>query len=126
MTLEKGVTVDDDVISKALQNIVVTKIGTFVVPKFLVSMGVIVWKNGSVNLRQCLRYTLFSFFFQVVRGLPKTRSEKIMRSVLRTIAEKKADQHELEKIYSLANPEVIQLIHSIIEKHNNQKPLSHQ
>ena len=42
MTLEKGVTVDDDVISKALQNIVVTKIGTFVVPKFLVSMGVIV------------------------------------------------------------------------------------
>ena len=42
MTLEKGITVDDDVISKALQNIVDINIGKFVVPKFLVSMGVIV------------------------------------------------------------------------------------
>ena len=49
---------------------------------------------------------------QVVPGLPKTRSGKIMRRILRKIA---ANQHdELGDVSTLADPSVVELL---IQKH---------
>jgi acetyl-CoA synthetase len=44
----------------------------------------------------------------VVPGLPKTRSGKIMRRILRKIAEGRAD--ELGDVTTLLNPEVVPLL----------------
>ena len=54
---------------------------------------------------------------QVVPGLPKTRSGKIMRRILRKIAEDQPDQ--LGDISTLADPAVVQLIS---EAHTKQQP----
>ena len=56
-------------------------------------------------------------FMQVVPGLPKTRSGKIMRWILRKIAEDQPDQ--LGDISTLADPAVVQLIS---EAHTKQQP----
>ena len=49
---------------------------------------------------------------QIVPGLPKTRSGKIMRRILRKIA---ADRHdELGDVSTLADPSVVELI---VQKH---------
>lgn len=48
--------------------------------------------------------------FQFVPGLPKTRSGKVMRRILRKIAEGRAD--ELGDITTLADPEVVEAIRS--------------
>ncbi len=49
---------------------------------------------------------------QIVPGLPKTRSGKIMRRILRKIA---ANQHEtLGDVSTLADPSVVQ---AIVKKH---------
>ena len=50
--------------------------------------------------------------FQIVPGLPKTRSGKIMRRILRKIASNQPE--ELGDISTLANPAVVQLI---VQKH---------
>ena len=53
--------------------------------------------------------------FQVVPGLPKTRSGKIMRRILRKIA---ADRHdELGDVSTLADPSVVELI---VKKHTQR------
>ena len=56
-------------------------------------------------------------FMQVVPGLPKTRSGKIMRRILRKIAVDQPDQ--LGDISTLADPAVVQLIS---EAHTKQQP----
>ena len=53
--------------------------------------------------------------FQVVPGLPKTRSGKIMRRILRKIAANKTD--ELGDTSTLADPSVVELI---VQKHASQ------
>lgn len=46
------------------------------------------------------------YYFQVAPGLPKTRSGKIMRRILRKVAANKAD--ELGDISTLADPSVVE------------------
>lgn len=46
--------------------------------------------------------------FQVVPGLPKTRSGKVMRRILRKIAESRGD--ELGDVSTLADPSVVDVI----------------
>lgn len=46
--------------------------------------------------------------FQVVPGLPKTRSGKIMRRILRKVAQDKPD--ELGDVSTLADPSVVEVI----------------
>ncbi|MPC26413.1 Acetyl-coenzyme A synthetase [Portunus trituberculatus] len=53
---------------------------------------------------------------QVCPGLPKTRSGKIMRRILRKVAANKPG--ELGDISTLADPSIVQ---SIIEAYNNEK-----
>ena len=53
--------------------------------------------------------------FQIVPGLPKTRSGKIMRRILRKIASNKTD--ELGDTSTLADPSVVELI---VQKHTSQ------
>ena len=56
------------------------------------------------------------FLLQIVPGLPKTRSGKIMRRILRKIA---ADKHdELGDVSTLADPSVVE---RIVQKHAHQK-----
>ena len=57
----------------------------------------------------------FSFIFQFTPGLPKTRSGKIMRRILRKIASDKPD--ELGDISTLNEPEVVEYI---VNKHADQ------
>ena len=58
----------------------------------------------------------FSVSVQIVPGLPKTRSGKIMRRILRKIV---ADRHEeLGDVSTLADPSVVE---KIVQKHNLQK-----
>ena len=53
---------------------------------------------------------------QIVPGLPKTRSGKIMRRILRKIA---ADKHdELGDVSTLADPSVVE---RIVQKHTQRK-----
>ena len=46
--------------------------------------------------------------FQIVPGLPKTRSGKVMRRILRKVAEGQADQ--LGDVSTLADPSVVEAI----------------
>ena len=52
------------------------------------------------------------FLFQVVSGLPKTRSGKIMRRILRKVAQDKPE--ELGDVSTLADPSVVD---EILEQH---------
>lgn len=56
---------------------------------------------------------------QIVPGLPKTRSGKIMRRILRKIASNKYD--ELGDTSTLADPSVVELIVEKHAKHNGVK-----
>ena len=56
---------------------------------------------------------------QIVPGLPKTRSGKIMRRILRKIAASKFD--ELGDTSTLADPSVVELIVEKHAKHNGLK-----
>lgn len=51
---------------------------------------------------------LILMHFQVVPGLPKTRSGKIMRRILRKVAQDKPD--ELGDVSTLADPSVVEII----------------
>ena len=63
----------------------------------------------------CVSSSLLPAALQVVPGLPKTRSGKIMRRILRKIA---ANQHdELGDVSTLADPSVVELL---IQKHKNE------
>ena len=53
-------------------------------------------------------------YAQIVPGLPKTRSGKIMRRILRKIAADRPE--ELGDVSTLADPSVVQLI---LNKHNS-------
>jgi acetyl-CoA synthetase len=54
----------------------------------------------------------------IVTGLPKTRSGKIMRRVLRKIAEK--DLEHLGDISTLLNPEIVnEIIDKSLQKNNS-------
>jgi acetyl-CoA synthetase len=57
---------------------------------------------------------MFLLLFQILPGLPKTRSGKIMRRILRMIAANKSDQ--LGDISTLADPSVVSTIISSHEK----------
>lgn len=57
-----------------------------------------------------------SCFMQIVPGLPKTRSAKIMRRILRKIASNQHD--ELGDVSTLADPSVVELI---VQKHTQAK-----
>ena len=52
------------------------------------------------------------FYFQFAKGLPKTRSGKIMRRILRKVAANKPD--ELGDISTLADPSVVE---DIVKNH---------
>jgi len=55
------------------------------------------------------------FVLQFAPGLPKTRSGKIMRRILRKIAADKPD--ELGDVSTLFDPSIVE---SIVEKHNEK------
>ncbi|KAL5463395.1 hypothetical protein EMCRGX_G032288 [Ephydatia muelleri] len=85
--LKDGVTVSDEHIIENLKKIVKAQIGSFAIPQA----------------------------FLVVPGLPKTRSGKIMRRILRKIASNQSDQ--LGDISTLSDPSVVELI---VKKHTEQ------
>ena len=65
---------------------------------------------------------LFPFSLsQIVPGLPKTRSGKIMRRILRKIAANKID--ELGDTSTLADPSVVELI---VKKHTNNNGVNYK
>lgn len=80
LILKNGVTDDDKVIFEALEKLVRKMIAAFAVPNV----------------------------FLVVPGLPKTRSGKIMRRILRKIAASQYD--ELGDVSTLANPSIVEEI----------------
>ncbi|CAI7997283.1 Acetyl-coenzyme A synthetase 2-like, mitochondrial [Geodia barretti] len=87
--LKDGVCESDEEVIKGLRNIVRMQIGGFAVPEILM----------------------------IVPGLPKTRSGKIMRRILRKIA---ADRHdELGDVSTLADPSVVEKIVQGHTKRNN-------
>ena len=57
-------------------------------------------------------------FVQIVPGLPKTRSGKIMRRILKKIASNQSD--ELGDVSTLADPSVVELI---VEKHREKSEI---
>lgn len=69
------------------------------------------------DLRKLVRSKIAGYaipeVFLVVRGLPKTRSGKVMRRILRKVAARKTD--DMGDISTLADPSVVQ---SIITSHN--------
>ena len=58
---------------------------------------------------------MHSCYMQIVPGLPKTRSAKIMRRILRKIASNQHD--ELGDVSTLADPSVVELI---VQKHREK------
>ncbi|XP_020618821.1 uncharacterized protein LOC110056649 [Orbicella faveolata] len=79
-TLKDDATISAEDLRKDLKDIVRQKIGSFAVPEVI----------------------------QVVSGLPKTRSGKIMRRILRKVAQDKPD--ELGDVSTLADPSVVEEI----------------
>lgn len=103
--LKEGVEGDEQMITASLKTLVKTKIASFAVPTvFLVSGSAI---SSLPQTQGCIIN-----FVQIVPGLPKTRSGKIMRRILRKIAANRPE--ELGDISTLANPAVVE---HIIKKH---------
>lgn len=84
VTLKEGITQDPEEILKELRAMVKSSIGSFAVPELI----------------------------QISPGLPKTRSGKIMRRILRSIAANKLDS--IGDVSTLAEPEVV---NDIIKEH---------
>ncbi|XP_070578293.1 acetyl-coenzyme A synthetase 2-like, mitochondrial [Ptychodera flava] len=91
ITLKEGVTEPEDQIMKELKELVKTQIASYAVPEMI----------------------------QVAPGLPKTRSGKIMRRILRKVA---ANEHgDLGDVSTLADPSVVETIvknHDILLQNN--------
>jgi acetyl-CoA synthetase len=83
--LKDGVTDDEEIIKKDLIQLIKTQIGSFAIPQHIL----------------------------ITPGLPKTRSGKIMRRILRKISSNESDFGD---ITTLADPSVVQII---LNKHNN-------
>ena len=98
VTPKDGMKVDDKVKAE-LKQLVRNKIAPFAMPDFI-----------QVILTQTVgptRYSFSCFSFQEAQGLPKTRSGKIMRRVLRKIAK---DDEDLGDTSTLADPGVISVL----------------
>lgn len=94
-TLKDDATISAEDLRKELKAIVREKIGSFAVPEVI----------------------------QVVSGLPKTRSGKIMRRILRKVAQNKPD--ELGDVSTLADPSVVEEIVQQHTKHMQEVRAKH-
>ncbi len=124
--LKSDVKIKDEDIVGSLKELVKKKIAAFAIPTaFLVSITILymhtlhyvhslyVRKLEKSGVHVCIasdRIIMFhtALHTQVVPGLPKTRSGKIMRRVLRKIAADKAS--ELGDVSTLADPTIVKQI----------------
>ena len=76
-------------------------------------MNNVKWKIENKQNNKTCQNSDMNYILQIAPGLPKTRSGKIMRRILRKVA---ANQHdELGDISTLADPSVVE---EIINNHN--------
>ena len=104
--------VDDSNIIADLKMIVRHKIAAYAIPD-VIQVTISLLSSFLLQLKLIFYFKFFFFFLQFCAGLPKTRSGKIMRRILRKVAANRSD--ELGDISTLADTSVVAVL---VANHN--------